>query len=76
MIKIINIAVIEHTLKCMIIGDNGKTYNMTCALDTECFNILSSDIPREFGMYERQARMALLEYKGKTFPKEIEYAWY
>lgn len=76
MIKILNITVIEHILKCIIIGDNGETYHMTCDLDTKYFNTISSDIPEEFKMYERQARMALLEYKGKTFPKEIEYVWY
>ena len=58
-------------------GDNKKTYRMSVDVgsNTEFYTVVSSNIPDEYKIYERQARVALHEYKDKELPPKITCAW-
>ena len=64
MLKLLNFQFYENTLTFQIlIEDDTKIYNISVDADSEMFTILESGVPDEYKIYERQARMALTEYR-------------
>lgn len=66
--------ILEMTL--LVEGDENKAYNMSVDITAENLTTVSSDVPKEYRMYERQAKTALRKYKGKELPKVITSMWY
>ena len=60
----------------LIEGKEDMAYHMSVDLGSERYSVIDSDIPEEYKLYERQARIALLGYKGKTLPKTVGSMWH
>lgn len=78
MLKLINITVNENAAKMLVLieGKEDTAYHMSVDISSERYSVISSNIPKEYKMYERQARIALLRYKGKELPNIIGSMWY
>ena len=79
MLKIRELEYITDTIVSFIVLVEGKenmAYHMSVDLDSERFSIITSEVPDEYKMYERQARIALLRYKGKEIPAIVSSMWY
>ena len=78
MLKLINITVNGNIAEMLVLveGKENMAYHMSVDLDSERFSIITSEVPDEYKMYERQARIALLRYKGKEIPAIVSSMWY
>ena len=65
MLKLLNFQFYENTLtfRILIEEDDTKIYNISVDADSEMFTNLESEVPDDYKIYERQARMALTEYR-------------
>ena len=63
------------SMTVLIEGKGELAYYMSVDTDTEYFSIVESDIPDEYRIYERQAKIALRRYRGKELPEIITSSW-
>ncbi len=75
-IKILSLSGNVLCVMVFIEGKEEQAYQMSVDISTEYYTVISSEIPENHKMYERQARIALLRYKGKSLPDEIETMWF
>lgn len=78
MLKLINF---EKDGTCMhmdvlIEGDEKLRYQMCVDMEDPMRHVISSNIPDEYKIYERQARVALRRYIGKKLPETVTSVWY
>lgn len=59
----------------LIEGDESKSYRMSVNMDTEYLTVVESNIPDEYKIYERQAKTALRQYRGKELPNVVTSMW-
>lgn len=64
------------SMTVLIEGDEEQAYRMSVDVTTEYFDVVSSEVPVYDIMYERQASMALINYRGKELPEVITSRWY
>ncbi len=78
MLKLTNIKINGNAAEMLVLieGDTDKAYSLKLGMSGECYSVISSDIPSEYKMYERQAKAALRKYHGKQLPDEITSMWY
>lgn len=78
MLKLTNIKINENTVEMLVLieGDADRAYSLILDMSTEYFSVISSDIPPEYKIYERQAKAALRKYRGGKIPEEITSMWY
>lgn len=78
MLKLINFKKNEDRLymDVLIEGDTNNRYQLCVNGKDPMFSIISSDIPDEYKIYERQARVALRRYIGKKLPETVTSVWY
>lgn len=77
MVKLINLFLENHILSMMVLieGDEARAFNLSVDMKTECLNVIESEIPDEYKIYERQAKTALRRYRGKELPDTITSMW-
>ena len=79
MLKLTNFEFFDNILKMVVLieGDESRAYEICVDTDSEMFDIVQSDIPDEYRIYERQAQMALREYdkQHNDLPESITSAW-
>lgn len=78
MLKLTNIKINGNAIEMLVLieGDTDKAYSLTLDVSGEYYSVISSDIPPEYKIYERQAKTALRKYHGKQLPDEIMSMWY
>lgn len=77
MLKLKDIAIVNNIISMVVLieGDANRAYKLKLDKNTEWLSVIETEIPEEYKIYERQASMALLEYKGGTFPSETTSMW-
>ena len=77
MLKLKNITIAGNIISMLVLieCDENRAYALSVDTDTEWYSVVKSDIPADDRIYERQAKAALREYRGKTIPDEIVSAW-
>ncbi len=78
MLKIINLKNDQSqiVMNVLIEGDPTQMYELCVKHDNDIFPVIKSDIPQQYKLYERQARMALRKFIDRDFPEEITSSWY
>ena len=78
MLKIINLRNINDTIvmDVLIEGNRAQMYHLCVEQDNDVYTVISSNIPVEYKLYERQARIALKKYSNRKMPEEITSIWY
>ncbi len=64
------------TVAVIVEGKEELTFLLSVDTNTEYYSVVRTEIPGDYKIYERQAREALLRYRGKQMPDEIESMWY
>lgn len=77
MLKLKDITIAGNIISMLVLieCDENRAYALSVDTDTEWYSVVKSDIPADDRIYERQAKVALREYRGKTIPNEIVSAW-
>lgn len=77
MLKLKDITIAGNIISMLVLieCDENRAYALSVDTDTEWYSVVKSDIPADDRIYERQAKVALREYRGKTIPDEIVSAW-
>lgn len=77
MLKLKNITIAGNIISMLVLieCDENRAYALSVDADSEWYSVVKSDIPADDRIYERQAKVALREYRGKTIPNEIVSAW-
>ena len=77
-LKIIDIELLNNIISMMVLieGNESLAYNLQVICDNDEFPVVKSDIPDEDKMYERQARIALRKYIGRSYPETITSHWF
>lgn len=78
MLKLTNIKMNGNAAEMLVLieGNTDKAYSLTLDVSGEYYSVISSDVPSEYKIYERQAKTALRKYHGKQIPEEITSMWY
>ena len=77
MLKLKNITITGNIISALVLieCDENRAYEMSVDANTEWYSVVKSDIPADDRIYERQAKSALRQYRGKKIPDEIVSAW-
>ncbi len=67
---------IKLYMDVLIEGDATNSFELCVDQNNTMYPVLSSSIPEEYRLYERQARMALRKYIGRELPETIVSSWY
>ena len=67
---------IKLYMDVLIEGDATNSFELCVDQNNTMDPVLSSSIPEEYRLYERQARMALRKYIGSELPETIVSSWY
>ena len=68
----------ENTMLSFLVvveGDGRLAFPIVVDTSTEMYRVVRSSVPENYKIYERQARVALLSYKGKSLPSVINASW-
>lgn len=77
MLKLKNITIEGNIISALVLieCDENRAYELSVDANTEWYSVVKSDIPTDDRIYERQAKTALRQYRGKAIPNEIVSAW-
>ena len=84
MLKLINFSLCKNilTFQVLIEDDETRIYKISVDVDSQMFTILESEVPDDYKIYERQARMTLAEYRKQhgdilvqDLPETITSSW-
>ena len=62
-------------MNALIEGSADNSYELCVEQDDDMYPVISSCIPNQYKLYERQARIALRKYIGKDLPETIVSSW-
>lgn len=77
MLKLKDITVEGNIISMLVLieCDESRAYKLSVDMNTERFSVVKSEIPEDYRIYERQAKTALRQYRGKDIPDMIVSAW-
>lgn len=76
MLKLTNFKITDnHLYMDVLVEDEDIKYRLCVDKSDAIFPVVSSSIPSEYKIYERQARIALRRYIGKALPESISSSW-
>lgn len=77
MLTITNVKIIDNILYFLLLieSDPAHSYAMAVDLSTDALSVIDSEVPDEYKIYERQARAAIMAYRGKKMPTTITSSW-
>ncbi len=73
MLNLKNTSIAANIISALVLieCDENRAYELPVDASTEWYLVVKTNIPTDDRIYERQAKTALRQYKGKDIPGEI-----